>query len=54
MTGCSVFKKSGTTVASDNANVKTTAVSGQQPESSYDESQIAPLMGSWSVTAING
>ena len=54
MTGCSVFKKSGTTVASDNANVKTTAVSGQQAESSYDEKQIAPLMGSWSVTTING
>lgn len=53
MAGCNTFKKSGTTVTSENANVKTTAVS-QQPESAYDEAQIKPLLGSWSVTTING
>lgn len=54
MSGCNTFKKTGTTVASENASVKTTAVTQQSTESTYDKSQIAPLMGSWSVISING
>ncbi|MCM1076038.1 MAG: META domain-containing protein [Bacteroides sp.] len=51
LSGCSALKKSGTTVTDPNSDVKATTVS---TISSYDESQIAPLLGSWAVTSING
>lgn len=51
---CSVFNKSGATVADKNAEVKATPVKNNSQTSSYDESQIAPLLGCWSVTEING
>ena len=52
--GCSVFKKSGTTVT-NSSTVKTTPVKqGGNTISNYDESQIAPLLGCWAVTSING
>lgn len=53
MSGCNVFKKNGTTVDSENANVKTTTVTGQ-PKPASAETLIEPLLGSWSVTTING
>lgn len=54
ISGCNVIKKSGTTVTDSNAPVKTSPVKSNDKISSYDESQIAPLLGSWSVTTING
>lgn len=52
VSGCGTMKKSGTTAADSGSNVKTTTVGSTI--SSYDEAQIAPLLGSWAVTAING
>lgn len=52
VSSCGTLKKSGTTVTDNKAEVKTTQVAGKT--SSYDESQIAPLLGSWAVTTING
>lgn len=52
VSACSTFKKSGTTVTDPNSEVKITNVTTNM--SSYDESQIAPLLGSWAVTSING
>ena len=51
--GCSVFKKSGTTVT-NSSTVKTTPVKqGGNTISNYDESQIAPLLGCWAGTTSN-
>lgn len=52
VSGCGTMKKSNTTVTNGNSNEKTTTV--KTSSSSYDESQTAPLLGSWAVTAING
>lgn len=52
VSGCGTLKKSGTTVTDKNAEVKTTPVGNRT--SAYDESQIAPLLGSWAVTSIGG
>lgn len=52
VSGCGTMKKSNTTVTNGTSNEKTTTV--KTSSSSYDESQIAPLLGSWAVTAING
>lgn len=54
VSSCGVLKKSGTTVTDNNSDVKATPVATTGKTSSYDESQIAPLMGSWAVTDING
>lgn len=53
---CSVFSKSGVTVTDKNAEVKATPVenSTEGKISNYDRDQIAPLLGCWSVTTING
>ena len=52
VSGCGIVKKSGVTASDSNSTVKTTPVISNI--SSYDEAQIAPLLGSWAVTAING
>lgn len=52
VSGCGTVKKSGVTTSDSNSTVKTTPVNSNI--SSYDEAQIAPLLGSWAVTAING
>lgn len=52
VSGCSIIKKAGTTATDPDATVKTTTVTSEN--SSYDSTQIAPLLGSWSVTAIDG
>ena len=52
VSGCGTMKKTNTTVTNGTSNDKTTTV--KTSSSSYDESQIAPLIGSWAVTAING
>lgn len=52
VSGCSIIKKTGTTVATPDTNVKATPVTSEI--SSYDSTQIAPLLGGWSVTAIDG
>ncbi len=52
VSGCGTMKKTNTTVTNGTSNDKTTTV--KTSSSSYDESQIAPLLGSWAVTAING
>lgn len=52
VSGCGTIKKSGTAVTDKNTEVKTTPVPGKT--SAYDESQIAPLLGSWAVTSIGG
>lgn len=48
---CGVVKKSGTTATDSNANVKTSPVGSS---ASYGDTQTAPLLGSWAVTAISG
>lgn len=52
VSGCSIIKKTGTTVTTPDTNVKATPVTSEI--SSYDSTQIAPLLGGWSVTAIDG
>lgn len=52
VSGCSIIKKTGTTVTTPDTNVKATPVTSEI--SSYDSTQIAPLFGGWSVTAIDG
>ena len=52
VSGCSIIKKTGTTVTTPDTNVKATTVTSEI--SSYDSTQIAPLLGGWSVTAIDG
>ncbi len=56
LSSCSIFSKSGITAADKNADVKTTTVETPAAKelSTYDEQQIAPLLGCWSVVTING
>ena len=60
MSGCSIFQKTGTTVTDEKAQVKTTPANQTDKQTSKpavspsSETQIAPLLGSWAVTSING
>ncbi len=60
MSGCSIFQKTGTTVNDEKAQVKTTPANQTDKQTSKpavspsSETQIAPLLGSWAVTSING
>lgn len=53
VTGCGLIKKTGTTVTDEKSDVKTTVV-GATASGSYGESQTAPLLGSWAISAIDG
>lgn len=52
VSGCGTFKKVTSAVSTPSSETTQTPVTSEI--SSYDESQIAPLLGSWAVTAING